>query len=351
MKLKKITALTAALVIFVSNTAYSFDTNMNDRLLMLVNDDYVISDDMVGELVDITGFMPSNKKGIMLRAEAAYALREMYNDMTSQGLRPVAVSGYRNTEYQRRLFDKEVYTQKSIGSSDPTAKASYFTAVPNTSEHQMGLAVDISNNSALSEDFERTPEGMWLAKNCWRYGFVLRYGKNKMRVTDKSYEPWHFRYVGKPHAEYMTKYNLVLEEYIAKLHTREKLEIESSLDGKKYDVVCTADTQKEFENIISVSDDNAGRYIITMLSDKLPQNTPTPAPTPSPKPDRKQDIEKAKNRIILFARNAQLKCENTARYIKEVIIPRTNELRKSFERGVEKVVNKIFEPVYIGGNN
>lgn len=345
MKLKIITALTAAVVIFVSNTVYSFDTNMNDGLLMLVNGDYTINGDKNVSLFDITSFMPSNKKGIMLRREAADALFAMYSDMSAAGLSPVAVSGYRSTDYQRRLFDREVRTQKSIGSADPASRASYFTAVPNTSEHQMGLAVDISNNDALSETFETTAEGKWLAQNCWRYGFVLRYAKNKENVTGKSYEPWHFRYVGNPHAEYMTKCNLVLEEYIAKLHTRGKIEMLSELDNNQYRVICTNDAGADFEDIVSVSYDNAGRYVITTLRGNEKKQT-----APSAVPKKKEEKESGANRLMLLAGKARIHCENMGKYIKETLIPRMNEARKSFEHGVEKVVNKMFEPVYIGGN-
>lgn len=328
---------------------------------MLVNDEYMIKSEKSYSLADITEFMPSNKRGIKLKAEAADALKRMYGDMVAEGLRPVAISGYRNKEYQSRLFDKEVYTQENTGTADARRSASYFTATPDASEHQIGLAVDISNNSGLSVDFEHTKEGEWLAANCWKYGFVVRYAKNKITVTKKSYEPWHFRYVGVPHAEYMTKYNLVLEEYIAKLHTRGKIEMISEADGKAYKIVCTDDLSEEFENIVSLSDDNAGRYIITMTEeteDNIPEVTAEPVQKEE-KPNKenkksesnteKVDFTALKNKLILQSRNMQLKAENTVRYINEVLIPKMNEMRVSFERGVEKIVNKIFEPVYIGG--
>jgi D-alanyl-D-alanine carboxypeptidase len=350
MKLKEIAAFFAAAVMFFSSTVYSFDTNQNDGLLMLVNDDYMLSGEKGQNLADVTAFMPSNKRGIKLRSDAAAALERMYRDMTAEGLRPVAISGYRTKEYQTKLFDREVNVQKNTGSTDAILSASYLTATPDTSEHQIGLAIDISNSSVLSESFENTKEGIWLAKNCWKYGFILRYAKNKTSITKKNYEPWHFRYVGVPHAEYMTKYNLVLEEYIAKLHTRGKIEMTSELDGAKYEIVCTNDTQMEFTNVISISDDNANKYIITYLADSS-QTTADSAKAESTeeKVSLKEKSEEIRNKILLQKTNIQLKIEDIGRYIKEVLIPKINEGRKNFEDGVEKAVNKIFTPVQIGG--
>jgi hypothetical protein len=148
----------------------------------------------------------------------------------------------------------------------------------------------------------------------------------------------------------MTKYNLVLEEYIAKLHTRGKIEMTSELDGAKYEIVCTNDTQMEFTNVISISDDNANKYIITYLADSS-QTTADSAKAESTeeKVSLKEKSEEIRNKILLQKTNIQLKIEDIGRYIKEVLIPKINEGRKNFEDGVEKAVNKIFTPVQIGG--
>ena len=88
-------------------------------------------------------------------------------------------------------------------------------AVPGTSEHQLGLALDIvdMNNQRLEEEQENTPTQQWLMANCWRYGFILRFPKGREAVTGISYEPWHYRYVGEEAARIITENGLCLEEY------------------------------------------------------------------------------------------------------------------------------------------
>ena len=340
MKLKRMTAVIVAAFLAVSENIYAFDTSMDNGLLVLINEDYMVSSEYNRQLVDITRFMPANKRGIMLDATAAAALERMYLDMIAQGLRPVAISGYRDKAYQARLFDREVVTQRSTGRQNPDESAAYFTAVPDTSEHQIGLAVDISDNSALSVDFEHTKEGLWLANNCWKYGFILRYAKSKTPVTQKSYEPWHFRYVGAPHAEYMTKYNLVLEEYIAKLHTRGYIEMQSEADGQNYKIECTDDVTEEYENIVSVSYDNAGKYIITtIIGSEEEQATPAPEVVEKKNINLDEELTLAKNKLILWKRNFQLKMQDTARYSKEVLIPGIGNAKKNFEKGIEDFIN------------
>ena len=110
-----------------------------------------------------------------------------------------AVSGYRSYQRQKELFT-----------------GSPFVAEPGTSEHQSGLALDVSCPSIhmeLSERFSATGEGRWLKKNAPLYGFILRYPKNKEEITGIPYEPWHIRYVTKPLASWLTITNLTLEEY------------------------------------------------------------------------------------------------------------------------------------------
>ena len=93
-------------------------------------------------------------------------------------------------------------------------------AAPGASAHQSGLAIDFTtsaNGSSLTDSFGTTPVGQWLAANSWKYGLILRYPADKTEITGYIYEPWHFRYVGEPHAEYMYKNDLCLEEYYALL--------------------------------------------------------------------------------------------------------------------------------------
>lgn len=89
-------------------------------------------------------------------------------------------------------------------------------AVPGTSEHQLGLALDIVDisNQTLDESQENTPVQKWLMNNSWRYGFILRYPTDKSDITGISYEPWHYRYVGKKAAKEIYDAQICLEEYL-----------------------------------------------------------------------------------------------------------------------------------------
>ena len=81
------------------------------------------------------------------------------------------------------------------------------------SEHQTGLAVDVADISYDYDNFENTKEFKWMKKNCYKYGFILRYPKAQFHITGFKYEPWHYRYVGKDTAFYLYKKNITLEEY------------------------------------------------------------------------------------------------------------------------------------------
>jgi zinc D-Ala-D-Ala carboxypeptidase len=145
----------------------------------------------------------------LLRQEAAEALEEMFAGAKKEGLELYAISGFRSYERQDQLYIAEV---SSVGEE----RAAEVVAVPGTSEHQTGLAMDISSKSAslnLNERFGQTEEGKWLAVNAHKYGFILRYPKGKEEITGYVYEPWHFRYVGKKAAGEMFKNQLTLEEY------------------------------------------------------------------------------------------------------------------------------------------
>lgn len=145
----------------------------------------------------------------LMRQEAAVALEKMFAEAKTSGIELYAVSGYRSYERQRIIFDAEV---KKSGEE----KAAQVVAVPGNSEHQSGLAMDISAKSAnlsLTESFGETNEGKWLAANAHKYGFILRYPKGKETITGYQYEPWHFRYVGVDAAQTIFEKNITLEEY------------------------------------------------------------------------------------------------------------------------------------------
>jgi zinc D-Ala-D-Ala carboxypeptidase len=145
----------------------------------------------------------------LMRKEAAEALEKMFAGAKSFGIELAAVSGYRSYGRQDVLYNAEV---SRVGEE----KAQEAVAVPGYSEHQTGLTMDISsknNNFNLDERFGSTKEGVWLAHNAHKYGFILRYPKGKEGITGYMYEPWHFRYVGIQAAEEIYKNKWTLEEY------------------------------------------------------------------------------------------------------------------------------------------
>ncbi|MEN8907421.1 MAG: M15 family metallopeptidase [Clostridiales bacterium] len=149
-------------------------------------------------------------------------------------------SAYRSYDLQNTLFNNKLAQQKKIYSDNKEAynKASQVVAIPGTSEHQAGIALDLSTKSlnyTLVEDFSNTPEGNWLDDNCWKFGFVVRYPKSKTNITTIIYEPWHIRFIALPHSEIMFKNKLCLEEYIDFIKNT-KLYSFKAFDNKDYKI-------------------------------------------------------------------------------------------------------------------
>ncbi|KKB38543.1 D-Ala-D-Ala carboxypeptidase VanY [Bacillus thermotolerans] len=145
-----------------------------------------------------------------IRKEAAAGLEKMFAAAKEAGIQLYAVSGYRSYERQQEIMNNQI---ASVGSFE---KAAETVAPPGQSEHQSGLAMDISAESVkfdLVQSFEHTKEGQWLANNAHKYGFILRYPKDKENITKYAYEPWHFRYVGVKAATEIFENQWTLEEY------------------------------------------------------------------------------------------------------------------------------------------
>lgn len=144
-----------------------------------------------------------------LRKVAAEALKELLLASNAEGLHLVAVSGYRSFDYQYQIYGNYLFTYG-------IEHTNRYSAVPGSSEHQTGLAMDVScaavGNDLITE-FVNTPEGKWLYEHCWEYGFIIRYQKGKVKITGYEYEPWHIRYVGIPLAYYLTTTGITLDEY------------------------------------------------------------------------------------------------------------------------------------------
>ena len=132
----------------------------------------------------------------------------MFSDAKKKGIHLTAVSGFRSSSYQSNLY------YNSLRKNGAAYTNKYF-AKPNHSEHQTGMAIDISAKSVgydLVERFKNTKEGKWLAKNAHKYGFILRYKEGREKDAGFAFEPWHFRYVGEDVASYIYKNNLILED-------------------------------------------------------------------------------------------------------------------------------------------
>jgi LAS superfamily LD-carboxypeptidase LdcB len=123
-----------------------------------------------------------------------------------KGYNIVISSSYREYADQKELYDRR---KKDKGEKE----ADKFAARPGHSEHQLGLAIDLDLYGKTYEKFEDTEEYAWLLENCYKYGFILRYPKDKEDITGYSFESWHYRYVGKEVAKYIHENNITFDEY------------------------------------------------------------------------------------------------------------------------------------------
>lgn len=179
--------------------------------LTLVNDTNPMQEGYVPELTTIVG-------EYQVDSRIAEPLKQMLADAKKDGMNLAICSAYRSVEKQKELYNlymgNEVRSGKSYWQAlEETIKS---TAYPGKSEHNLGLAVDIvsAKYTALDEKQKDTPEAKWLAENCHKYGFILRYPVDKTDVTGIIYEPWHYRYVGKEDAKKIMERGITLEEYL-----------------------------------------------------------------------------------------------------------------------------------------
>lgn len=172
--------------------------------LVLVNKSFYLEKDFIPSNLDlITNYdLEYTNYEILLKREVLEHLEMMYYDAKEEGIDFVIFSGYRSYIRQEFLY-YEIYNDDSI------------SAKPGHSEHQTGYAVDISlKDVGLTQHFENTLTYKWLIENSYKYGFILRFPKNKTNITKYSFEPWHFRYVGSEVAQIIKTNDLTLEEYI-----------------------------------------------------------------------------------------------------------------------------------------
>ncbi|MGC4151845.1 MAG: M15 family metallopeptidase [Propionicimonas sp.] len=172
---------------------------------LLVNAEHPLPADLgEPELVGLAGKVPVAHREVSVAAEIEKPLLTLFKAARKAGLKNLYVaSGYRTAEEQRALWED---------SPDRS-----YVQPPGHSEHQTGLAVDLADLKVGAKGFGETKAGRWLARHSWKYGFLLRYPAGKEEITGISYEPWHFRYVGRDVAEQCHDNEWTLEEYVAAL--------------------------------------------------------------------------------------------------------------------------------------
>lgn len=195
---------------FVLSQNKEFATEQNGWNLILVNQDYYIPEDYKVEL-------ESFDNGEAVDYRIYEALQEMFNDAKDDDVYMFVAEGYRTQKEQQELMDEKVeeYQERFLVEFLAKWQAKRWVAIPGTSEHQLGLAVDINADISKSSSQEVYS---WLAENAHEYGFIQRYPADKTEITGISYEPWHYRYVGEDVASEIYEEGICLEEYIQKLN-------------------------------------------------------------------------------------------------------------------------------------
>lgn len=174
---------------------------------ILVNKYNYVTEDYIPEKLQIVSSKYSSKT-VKLVSYAKEAFEELAAAAENENYTINAMSSYRDYAYQNTLYNN--YAKK-----DGYDNADTYSARPGYSEHQTGLAVDIDNKKEYFTNFEKTKEYEWMQNNAYKYGFILRFPKDKVLETGYEYESWHYRYVGKEIAKYIHDNNMCYEEYYA----------------------------------------------------------------------------------------------------------------------------------------
>ena len=181
-------------------------TNLNNINILVNKHNYLTEDYVPENLENInSSYALSNMKMV---SEAKNAFENLSKDAAKQNLKVIAMSTYRSYEYQVDLYNRYVKT-------DGKEAAVTYSGRPGNSEHQTGLAVDVYNVKETYTNFEKTKEYTWMQDNAYKYGFILRFPKDKENETGYEFESWHYRYVGLEAAKYIKEHNISFEEYYA----------------------------------------------------------------------------------------------------------------------------------------
>ena len=241
--------------------------------LILVNTDTAYVEENPTEIVSIYDHKTDNYHvsgtETSLRQPAVDALNQMldafYVAAGHQDM--IVISGYRTNAQQQELYDADL--------AETGEQTSTRVALPGHSEHESGYALDFSlYTDGVQYDYDGTGEYAWINENCAHYGYVLRYAEDKQDTTGIQAEPWHYRYVGQPHATYMMENNVCLEEYLTLLknYTADEPLSITNWDGEIYQVYyVAADTSADSTYIMvppdakyTVSGNNSDGFIVTV---------------------------------------------------------------------------------------
>ena len=210
-------------------TAAQAQALLDDPRMILVNRTHRITEDYPVETKACGSATAINKT---LQTEAAEAFLSMQAAAAKDGVDVRMQSGYRSVDYQTKLYNNKTqyYRDQGCSEADALAKAATIVNPPGYSEHATGLAADLNTpeHTSLDEGFENTAAFRWLCQHAVEYGFILRYPKEAEAVTEITYEPWHWRYVGPENAALISQSGLCFEDAIAVL---QKLAAGQSVTG------------------------------------------------------------------------------------------------------------------------
>ena len=257
--------------------------------LILVNTDTAYVEENPTEIVSIYDHKTDNYHvsgtETSLRQPALDALNQMldafYVATGHQDM--IVISGYRTTQQQQELYDADL--------AETGEQTSTRVALPGHSEHESGYALDFSlYTDGVQYDYDGTGEYAWINENCAHYGYVLRYAEDKQETTGIQAEPWHYRYVGQPHATYMMENNVCLEEYLTLLknYTADEPLSITNWDGEIYQVYYVAtDTSTDSTYVMvppdakyTISGNNSDGFIVTVDTGEIQSGDAAAATTP-----------------------------------------------------------------------
>jgi len=201
----------------------SYEQFMNpvdrDAYLILVNSENTLDENYIpDDLVDVSNTRQDGRAMQQMRYCAAEALYALFSELSAAGYDDVSVtSAYRSYAYQDELFNSYINQEMAANGyteEEATAVVKTYSAYPGTSEHQTGLCCDMHNLGAADQAFANQDAYRWLNENAWKFGFILRFPEDKEEITKITFEPWHYRFVGRYHAAKIHAMGLCLEEYI-----------------------------------------------------------------------------------------------------------------------------------------